>query len=289
MKRDLVYIVGKSSGWGDNELRYSLRSVAERMADVGTVFIVGELPPFVDPKSVAHVPMADPTKDKTLNALAKIRRAAEDPRMSAEFVLMNDDFVVLRKGGPPRRYSSGSMKAKIGRHKKGVYRDALIRTAEMLKGGARGEVLDYEMHCPVVFDKEALIDVMDEFRGREPYLVRTAYGHRTANDDAAPVPDFKAFSMEKVRAIAKRNLYLSSSKEVEKNPEYRAWLRAKFPVRCRFEMLAPERRVATAAFSYGGREWAHGDVVDAPLPKVVRDANTRISRPEREARPDGDN
>jgi hypothetical protein len=88
---DIVYIYRHSRDDG-RELRYSLRSLSN--VPHGKVFIIGDKPKWT--KGIVHVPASDPHGLKALNALHKITVACRDPRVSEDFVLMNDDFYVLK-------------------------------------------------------------------------------------------------------------------------------------------------------------------------------------------------
>lgn len=87
---DVVYILGKGSETGDDELRYSLRALCKNMLDLRKVYVVGERPAFL--KDIYHIPCEDKHDKKWKNALEKTRLGATWPGMSDEFLLMNDDF-----------------------------------------------------------------------------------------------------------------------------------------------------------------------------------------------------
>jgi hypothetical protein len=56
---DLVYVLGSGSRWGDNELRYSLRSVEKHLKGYNNVYLVGDKPDWV--RNVTHIPKQDIT------------------------------------------------------------------------------------------------------------------------------------------------------------------------------------------------------------------------------------
>ena len=54
---DVVYVLGKGTKWNDNEIRFSLRSLAKNVTGIRNVYIVGERPDFL--KRVIHISYPD--------------------------------------------------------------------------------------------------------------------------------------------------------------------------------------------------------------------------------------
>ena len=94
---DLLYPIGTGSKWKNHELLFSLRSVEKNLKGVGRVFVVGEKPEFLSSKAM-HIPCSDldsPQVNPTLNVIIKIQAAIE-AGISENFLLMNDDFIILK-------------------------------------------------------------------------------------------------------------------------------------------------------------------------------------------------
>ena len=51
---DVLYILGIGSKFGNEELKYSLRSLETYVKDYGRVFITGVFPPFIDKSKVIY-------------------------------------------------------------------------------------------------------------------------------------------------------------------------------------------------------------------------------------------
>lgn len=90
---DVVYYLGKGSLENDDELRFSLRSLEKYMGDLGKVFVVGEKPDWLG--GVEHLTAFDEQKKQWQNVLLKVRQVCSLPNLSAEFLLMNDDFFAV--------------------------------------------------------------------------------------------------------------------------------------------------------------------------------------------------
>jgi len=94
---DIVYIIGTGSKWQNNELRYSLRSIAKFGANLGEVYIVGdELPPFINPSTVRYLHVRDITTNKqALNVYYKLCRLFDQTDIK-RFLLSSDDHFLIR-------------------------------------------------------------------------------------------------------------------------------------------------------------------------------------------------
>lgn len=96
---DILYIVGTGSTWVNNELKYSLRSIAKNGINVDRVFIVGYIPRFINQENVVCIPADDPTKVKHYNMLYKIGLAIEKTDIGknndGKFLVSSDDHFYI--------------------------------------------------------------------------------------------------------------------------------------------------------------------------------------------------
>lgn len=163
---DVVYILGTGSKWNDNELRYSLRSL--QYIEHNRVFIVGECPDWA--VNVCHVPASDIYGDqKQRNAIYKLQTAIST-NLSDDFILMNDDFFVLRPMAPGCQHRQTLAEALKG-DASGPFREALENTHAMFPDG-----LDYSLHTPFVYNKAKLAEAIDAC-GDKMMLLRSVYGN----------------------------------------------------------------------------------------------------------------
>jgi len=88
---DIVYIIGRGSRWNNNELRFSLRSLAKYGQNIRRVIIVGECPDFVNREKVVYIPAKDETRCKHTNILRKIQKCIETLKMTEPFLISSDD------------------------------------------------------------------------------------------------------------------------------------------------------------------------------------------------------
>lgn len=149
---DVVYLLKKQSDY--SELYYSLRSIAHVPHD--QVFIVWPLvPKFV--KNVIHISCTDKNLYRTQNTYYKVLQACNDERVSAQFILMNDDFYITRPiDEVPYLY-----KWTIATHLK-ARNHSRLRTmplTKIIENTFSPEDKDYEIHAPIVLDKKKFIDL----------------------------------------------------------------------------------------------------------------------------------
>lgn len=171
MSIDVVYVV--RPGARNEELRYSLRSLAN--VPHGRVFIAGYRPPWVDAESIRA-----PNRhgDKQGNAQRNLKAACEDPRVSDPFLIMNDDFFILRRMRRVPILHRGKLEDVIAEHKyRSQYVRSMIATAELLATLGCKAPVSYEMHAPLPIDKGGMLRALE--LGRHIYGVhnRTLYGN----------------------------------------------------------------------------------------------------------------
>lgn len=152
---DLVYICRK----GDNEeLRYSLRSV-EKNSPNHKVWVVGYKPDWYTGPFIS-VP---DTSTKFNNIRIAMFEVAEHPEVSEDFVLMNDDFFLIKPIREFKVYNGGLLSEKINRYRQinptSTYLVLLKKTFRQLKSMGIKNPLDYDIHVPMIFNKTKLLDL----------------------------------------------------------------------------------------------------------------------------------
>ena len=181
---DIVYICRK----GDNEeLRYSLRSVVKNLPE-SRVWVVGYKPKWYTGDFVS-VP---DTSSKFNNIHNLIMHIAFDDRISDDFIMMNDDFFVVRPLDTVPVYHGGPLKDKINKYYElapnSPYNRMLSRTYNNLVNNGIQEPLDYDIHIPLPFNRARLRETI-VMKG----LPRSTYGNH-AGIGGEYMPDVKAYS-----------------------------------------------------------------------------------------------
>ena len=148
---DILYIVGTGSKFGNEELKYSLRSLDVYAKDIGRVFITGVCPPFIDKNKVIHTPESDIGRP-TINHWWKVTQTIQKTDISNTFVLMYDDIFFVKpveltnypfyhRGLLYDNNSGGNL-----------YRESVIKASEFLSREERTQY-NCELHIPCVYDR----------------------------------------------------------------------------------------------------------------------------------------
>lgn len=190
----LTYIV--RPGEANDELRYSLRSVAAHWTDVGQVTIVGHAPHWLDRDRIRFVPGNQWKHKKQPNVYNNVLIACTHKGHAEDLVLMNDDFFVLKPitGPNPMAYRS-TLDAHIGSIRSDSWwRRSLVTTAAWLRQQHVEEpLLSYELHQPFpvhAADMAAVLTAARQVTPANPPQWRTLYGNYFGVP-AEPAADFK--------------------------------------------------------------------------------------------------
>lgn len=178
---DVLYILKSSpSNNGDEELRYSLRSLEKFCPDVDCVYITGGLPSFIKKDTVIHTP-ADDIGVPAVNHWHKVRQTIEKTNRSDDFVLMYDDVFFVRKTcfKDYPLYYKGVLPSVLDENS--LYRQTLYNTRLCINNHKGKTFLDFGVHCPIVYNREAFMrmdGIFEEVKKEKPaYSVRSVYGN----------------------------------------------------------------------------------------------------------------
>lgn len=165
---DCVYICRP----GDNEeLRYSIRSIVTNMPH-DNLWLVGYKPSWY----VGNFISVPNTTTKFENIRLAMKAAAEHNEISDNFILMNDDFFVIKPVNPNKVLHGGLLIDKINRYRSmiesGRYINLLENTYKFLIKSGIKDPLDYDIHTPMVFNKNNLLQIINR-----RHFPRSLYGN----------------------------------------------------------------------------------------------------------------
>jgi hypothetical protein len=176
---DVVYILGKESRWADTEIRYSLRSVETYLTGYRRVVIIGQLPPFINPDNVLHIPHDDIYGNKARNIKAKILRAANDSRVTQNFILFNDDYFLLKPTFAPSYpyYYKNTLPEARERNLNNFEFLRHIESTMLVLKARNLPLRNFDSHFPIVYNKKSLRQVCDEYNWNVPhgYIMKSLY------------------------------------------------------------------------------------------------------------------
>ena len=168
---DFVYICKEGI---NEELKYSIRSVIESFPD-SNIWVVGGKPDWY----VGNYINVEQKESKYKNAVENLKTISTSDQISESFVLMNDDFYIIKKINKIENFHGGYLLNKINLYQKlngnSQYTRKLSGTYKKLKALGFENPLDYELHVPMIMEKEKLkiiLELIDQF------LWRSIYGNK---------------------------------------------------------------------------------------------------------------
>ena len=203
---DFVYICKP----GDNEeLRYSIRSVLYSFPDAN-IYVVGGKPSWYSGNYI----YVDQKHHKYANAINNLHAICDSNEISEEFVLMNDDFFIIKKIYRIDQFYNGLLSTKIDKYTKitgsSMYIKKLILTKTRLIDYGIKNPLDYELHVPMVMEKEKLKHIILKYPS---CLWRSMYGN-IYSVGGSQMEDVKIYTNKKYAArsneITENSVFLST-------------------------------------------------------------------------------
>jgi hypothetical protein len=166
---DVVYICRSGP---NEELRYSIRSVEKHLPHRNIV-VIGQAPEWYK-GSFIEVQNASA---KYINARSNLDALVRSEQISEDFILMNDDFFIMRPIEKISYFYEGTLEERAERNElltnTGAYTRLLHNTNDKLKNMGIKEPLNYEMHIPMIMNKKKLKEVLKN----KTCLWRSMYGN----------------------------------------------------------------------------------------------------------------
>jgi len=158
---DLVYILKQSDI--NPDLKFSLRSV-EKFCSYKSIWVVGYKPFWI--KNVQYLPTLQ-TSNKWVNSMTNIIAACNCPDISDDFVLMNDDFFMLKNITDWRKTFNLCLNTIDEEWKKyelkqpSRWQYGFLYAKELLDKLQCKRRYNYEYHGPIVFNKQNFLKMLE--------------------------------------------------------------------------------------------------------------------------------
>jgi len=167
---DFVYICKD----GDNEeLRYSIRSVDASFPD-SNIWVVGGRPNWYTGNYIE----VKQNLTKYRNAIQNLNTICSSNKISNTFILMNDDFYIVKNINTINTYHGGYLLDKINLYQKinsnSNYTRKLAATYKKIKSLGIENPIDYELHVPMIMEKQKLKETL---KNNDQFLWRSIYGN----------------------------------------------------------------------------------------------------------------
>jgi hypothetical protein len=274
-KIDLVYILTNASKWQNNEIRYSLRSVEKNLnMQIGKIFIVGYLPKFIETKEVWHIDTQDFYTNKLRNAVRKIKAACNDQRVSDRFILMNDDFFIMKKTDEIKYWIKGTLARAMRKYKayKGYYYNAIRDTKNLLESMGIENPMDFEIHAPIIIEKKRFLDIDRklDLESKRGLVFRSIYGNLN-HIKGEIVPDVKIYGKQANKLDNFKNYnIISTDNKIVLDSKFQKWIGRKFKDISKYEKEKIGVYYSKTMFTYAGVTYNPGDVIRVgQLPEII--------------------
>lgn len=199
---DILYVLAdKDSRKSERELKLSLRSLEKNCKDLGKVYIATDIyPDWLD--NYVAIPCVDYNyNNPELNLMEKLAMAV-DSSISNEFLLMNDDFFMMKPFTASEYPYYYMWKARLIENPS-RWQQVFNDTIDYLERKGVKEVLDYCVHCPVLVNKNTIQNYWDLFKSVNDkycgYSSRMIIGNLTESDNKKKVKDCKLWHGEPLR------------------------------------------------------------------------------------------
>ena len=240
---DIVYLVKTDPENDSEELRYSLRSL--KNVPHGKVILVGEKPDWAT--NITFIPIAQ-SMTKNENVMMNLRAAARSDDISEEFVMMNDDFFIMKPILEIPRTNFGTMKSIIEQYEQRYsevthYISSMKKLYDLLRKREIAEPLSYELHAPMILSKSKVQELYRD-APKPFYQFRSFYGNYF-NIGGETVPDVKIFIdarhndplyREDSQVYLEQQILLSSTGGAFKKGLAGDFVRAQFPEKSEYEL-----------------------------------------------------
>lgn len=231
----LLYIIKKGgSSWDDNELRYSLRSVAKHGQNVDSIIIAGHKPAWV--QGVTHAPLTDPHSNRANNTWYKMKQMCHN--LNRPFVLMNDDFYLQQTTDFETlpHYTEGEIKDLAKKYRRvSDYVGMLYRTEYVLQRNGYPRK-NFAVHYPMMIDPVGFRPHFEHFVEEPGLSFRLIYGNMMVRE-TVELPDLK-LSREMSTAQIKEALKdkpMFSIGDRFLNDDGKNYLQELYPEKCKYE------------------------------------------------------
>ena len=235
-KIDVLYIIGTGSHYGDEELRYSLRSLDKFGRNVGRVFITGECPKFVNREKVTFLPELD-IGCRAINHWWKVDQTFRKTDIGDRALVMYDD-IFFCKPTDCANYPWRFRKILPTERPEGDYRKSLYNAAMWLQKNGF-PILDYCLHQPCIYEKEKFLSMESDFIdlklsdiGMSP---RSIYANRFYDGKPEQMGDLKVRAkVDDLDALIKDRDCFSIADDCLDGP-VKEWLEKNLPERSQWE------------------------------------------------------
>ena len=258
MLTDILIPLSNGSKYNNIELKYCLRSIEKHLSGVRNVFIVGELPGFVNPYEVTHIPLQDSANiwEISNNIYRKIMAGIKyenhlsfthegsgtknfNLKLSENFLFFNDDHFLLTD------YEAANFPYY---HRGPINLDMMRISPPQLKQYQNsidtfGAEYDFGIHCPILYNKYKFRTLFANkvFWPEHGYEIKSVYGNDMVdNTNWMPIEDLKftepVVMKESIYMALEGRPWFSIGDSVLRNGTMQEVLKELYPNKSKYEL-----------------------------------------------------
>lgn len=231
-KYDIVYVYKYVDS---QELKYSLRSVEANMT-YNSVWLYGDEPKGIQPDHFVDVLQSGWTAGERV--MKMIKQACENPDITDDFWLFNDDFFVLKKLSTTKSFYAGQLADRITaiekkhKGKPTAYTMKLRKAEERLKAdGLTTKAFD-AVHTPMLINKAKALETIATYP--DIVMFRSMYG----NMHKVPCIKIKDTKIHTPHDVPAEDARFVSTNDISFKKECGRYIRRQFTKPSRFEVRA---------------------------------------------------
>ena len=234
MKTENLDVVYFCRDGANEELRYSLRSL-DKNFKFNSVWIYGGKPDYITPDHFVKINQTGRTKWDKVRAM--FGSVCLNGKLSENFVLMNDDFFIMKKTDSLEPVFRCSLFEHIVTVEGNFGDRPTNYTAELRKATRRLQEagLDtnsYELHVPMIFNRKKLLETMGAFP--DVHATRSLYGNYVGVG-GKQMSDVKIYEKNTPVEEFENNRFLSTQDSIWMDSNVARYIKESFKERSRFE------------------------------------------------------
>lgn len=232
-----VYIVGGPTDDDRDDLRHSLRSLAENAPFVTEVWCVGDVPAWFAGVALPLPPKAD----KFANQRASITAFVNYPGAPSTFALMNDDMYVTEPITAFETYRNANKAStwaeaeKAGGRRLNGWHRTVLASAAVIEDWTGRDPFIYETHTPLMLDTAKLAGAVNAYPMGSPFAVSQLYNLAGIGGEGKVAGNAKVRPEDDLDAKMAQDMPYLSGNPVTWKGAFGEYVRGRWTEPCRWE------------------------------------------------------
>lgn len=188
---DAVYILGNGSKYGDEEMRYSVRSLCLHVKNLRRLTVVGCWPMWLN-RSNKFIPWSSPYRCKDANIAGGIALACRDEDVTDPFLCVHDDHFMLKTVDAATFPAWHKLPQAHWKSSDKEYDSYLKGCLTLLAQAGVTKPLNFETHTPILIHKDCFLNAIRPLdMAVAQFTVKSLYANQCDKLIREQVDDYK--------------------------------------------------------------------------------------------------